>query len=242
MECGECRLCQFVKQLEFHGIQPLISVCSLICDILSVKKNIVICDDEIGVAPNVLTLSYILNVGKDVDDLVSDICPLIHIYETNMVFYREMLKHFHLNLLLLLLHLCRGDEDMMVLFISSVHKKLWVVVFSKLMLIDRFWFCCIEECLEESAQHLACCLFYGGPISFVSFEENRGRKRKGHTFFNICYLCFNLKITKWRARCFNILYDILAHVFFIWFILSFVVLVEQDVQNSHVTSWHECYT
>lgn len=51
MECGEYCLCQLVKHAKYHGIQLVIGVPSLICDILSVKKKyIVICDDQISVA------------------------------------------------------------------------------------------------------------------------------------------------------------------------------------------------
>lgn len=126
LEYGEYCLCQLVKHVESHGIQSLISVPSLISDILSVKnKYIVICDDEIDAAPSVLTLSYTLNVGKDVVGIVFNICSLIHVYEADLVFDGEMLNLFHPNLLLLPLHLCGGDEDMMLLLLYWVHKKLW---------------------------------------------------------------------------------------------------------------------
>lgn len=89
------------KHVESHGIQPFIGVPSLICDILSVqKKYIVICDDEIGVTPSVFTLSYILNIEKDVVVIESNICAPVD--ETDLVFNGEILELFNLNLLLLL--------------------------------------------------------------------------------------------------------------------------------------------
>lgn len=84
MEYGNFCLCQLVKHVEYHGIQSHIGVPSLICDILSVqKKYIVTCDDEINDAPCLLTLSYILNVGKYVDDIVIPIYA--HVLDEEML-------------------------------------------------------------------------------------------------------------------------------------------------------------
>lgn len=95
LEYRECCLCQFVKHVETHGFQPHIDVPSLICDILSVRnKYIISCDNEIGAAPSVLNLSYKLNVGNNVEDIISNICALI--------LDGDMLEIFYLNLLLLI--------------------------------------------------------------------------------------------------------------------------------------------
>ena len=67
---------------------------------------------------SVLTLSYILNIGKDVADNVIHICAPVD--KTDMVFDGEMLELFHLKLLLLLLKCF----VMYVLVCSCVHYEL----------------------------------------------------------------------------------------------------------------------
>lgn len=63
-------------------------------------KYIIICDDDIDATPSVLTLSYIVNVGKGVGKILLHICTPVN--ETDLVFDGEMWEIFHLNLLLLL--------------------------------------------------------------------------------------------------------------------------------------------
>lgn len=93
LEYGECYLCRLDKHVEFHGVQPLIGVPSLICDILSVqKKYIIIFYDDIGVSPSVLTLSYIMKVGKNMADIMSNIYALVD--ESDLVFDGEILEIF----------------------------------------------------------------------------------------------------------------------------------------------------
>lgn len=54
-----------------------------------------------GISHRLLNLSYILNVGKDVSNIMSNICAVVD--ETDMVFEGEMWRLFNLNQLLLLL-------------------------------------------------------------------------------------------------------------------------------------------
>ncbi|CAI8617553.1 unnamed protein product [Vicia faba] len=122
----------YIEALKCNEIVELHSDTQLLKIILNVghcylklMKEFVVKKD--GIPHGFLNLSYIINIRKDVVDIVYDICPLIHIYETNLVFDDEMFEIFHLNLLLLLLHFC-GGGDMMMLLLSGVHKKLWVVV------------------------------------------------------------------------------------------------------------------
>ncbi|KAI5448129.1 hypothetical protein KIW84_015526 [Lathyrus oleraceus] len=67
------------------------------------------CDDEIGVAPSVLTLSYILHVGKDMDDIV------IHIYAfvDEIDLYMCPLWDGFFCYLVPILRKLGGDDDMM---------------------------------------------------------------------------------------------------------------------------------
>ena len=66
-----------------------------------------------GIPHGLRIFSYKIFVGKDVSDIVYNICAPID--EFDLVFDEEILKLFHLNLLLLLLQMCMGDNDMMIL-------------------------------------------------------------------------------------------------------------------------------
>lgn len=71
------------------------------CYLMLMKEFMVKSD---GIPHGLLNWSYMLNVGKDVADIVIHICTLVD--ETDLVFHEEMLELFHLNLLLLLLQGC----------------------------------------------------------------------------------------------------------------------------------------
>lgn len=63
---------------------------------LQIKKDIVIYDDDIGISLSLLTLSYMIIVGKDVCDIVIHIIALVD--ETYMlfgeeIFYGPMISH-----------------------------------------------------------------------------------------------------------------------------------------------------
>lgn len=130
----------YVEVLKYNEIMELHSEAQLLETMLiaracypSLMKDIKVKNEDIP--HGFLNFSFKLNVGKDVSNIVSNICAPVN--ETDLVFDGEMLELFHLNqLILLLLFWCSFyDCGLVFLFYGtcSLLEVFWLKIYASLI-------------------------------------------------------------------------------------------------------------
>lgn len=137
----------YVEVLKYNKIMELQSDAQLLKTVLiagayypRLMKEIEVKNEDIP--HGLLNFSFKLNVGRDVSNIMSNICALVG--ETGLVFDGEILELFHLNqLLLLLIFWCSFDYFSFVfLFYGTCSLLEEVVKFVLCLKIDKGGDCC----------------------------------------------------------------------------------------------------